>query len=212
MEKKSKIVILAIFVFIIGAIAGGLVCNAFVRQSNDESNNENDTSSSAVSSLSTEASVEDNTYANDYCKYFNGITNIESKEIYNQLNDNKIDKYYISEIEKDSSPDNEIQMISDWINAYNKEYTNAYNCLTEQVKNSDDENAEKLLEYLNKYNDCNEYPQIVSSLTYYSENLSLGNGTGHSYDGLINELNYERERTLTIIEMLYLLNVDYTWI
>ncbi|MCC8074141.1 MAG: hypothetical protein LIO62_08470 [Clostridiales bacterium] len=135
-----------------------------------------------------------------------------SSSISDKLNNNPIDKNYTEKFNSAKNPSDEIEVLYEWAEQYEKECESAYSYLTELVNKIDNSEAKSdFLEILNEYNEQYEnQPEFLSEFVFESSEFVSGQGTIHSYNSAVNYLNSSRDKTLRIIECIYCID-DYTW-
>jgi len=143
---------------------------------------------------------------------YEGILSAESKEFYNAINNNPIDEYYLKQFNDDSAPNHQVEVMYQWIDAYEEEYDYIYEYLLDKLNADDSEEAKTLIEQIKKYDEQSDYPQTIALLTSAAEDYALGHGTGHRYDAAYNYLVRERNKVLVLVEIANLsFDKTYQW-
>lgn len=206
---KRKNVIITIVISIIVSLAIGFLAGRTLLNNPEKIKNDN----TVVDLDSTVKADMENEYPFELYSEF--LVN-SSDEIVNKLNNNPVDKKFLEKYLACNSLDEEQVVLSEWNIAYEKEFKNAKaffeNCLN---KKSTDlkASAKKLLKTTEEYSTYSSaYAEIVAQLSYEFEEFNLGKGTNHTYNLLINSLEINRINTLHLIECIYMLDENYTWI
>lgn len=185
---KKNVVILSISISIIGICIGALFGMKFANKD----------------SLGTSKSTNDIAYLNYYSGNYFGE---HYSEIVRVLNNNPIDKKYLDKLESQKGSSDETLVISEWIDAYDKELEAVYYELEEvidsQNTNNDYVTDKEVLNDLAKMKDlCSEY---LSYKHRFFEDFKLsttGYGTELSeYIGFF-ELNTKRMMLFEMAELL----------
>ena len=215
--KKKFIVIVAIIVIIV-FITSFLLMNRINPIENTKKSTQITTEH--YSSINNEQSLTEyvsdlDSSENTFFEKYNSIFDSTGTNVIKELNENCIDEYYSGKLEKAKSPDEEIKILNSWNESYKAEITRAskvLNNLISKTKNNGEITNSEMINYIEEYSSAAEkYALSSAELAYNFEEYTLGHGTGHKYDYIINELSINRKTALTLIECIYVLGEDYDW-